>query len=187
MGDIGIYVDSDNNLIEDNTITDCEEAGIYLGGNGNTIRGNTIANSEYGILCEDYSYGNMIYHNNFMNNTEQASDLGSNTWVYMDKGNHWSDYNGTDANNDNTGDTPYTINIALGTCDFAPLIFPCGPLSGDLNYDGIVDVSDLGVAAISFGSHLKHPRWDPASDINDDGLVDMLDMVLIAMNFGKTG
>jgi hypothetical protein len=59
-------------------------------------------------------------------------------------------------------------------------------LSGDLNEDGKVNISDLGLAAASFASYPTHPRWNPAADINSDGKVNMIDLVFIARNFGKT-
>jgi len=34
----------------------------------------------------------------------------ANLWDNGHKGNYWSDYNGTDANHDGTGDTPYIID-----------------------------------------------------------------------------
>jgi parallel beta-helix repeat protein len=186
MGAVGIHVESDNNLIEDNTITDCD-AGICLWkyASNNTIRRNTIINSQCGIYSE-FGGDNAIYHNNFINNTSQAVDQGTNTWNQNGEGNYWSDYNGTDTNQDNVGDTPYNVNITTGTWDNAPLTYMFILLSGDLSEDGKVNIADLSTVAASFGSYPKHPRWNPATDINSDGKVDILDMVLIAKNFGKT-
>jgi parallel beta-helix repeat protein len=185
-GAVGIYVGSDNNIIEDNTITNCE-VGIQLWQyvSGNTIRRNTIVNNKVGILC-DFGSGNTVYHNNFINNMNQTIDMGSNTWDFKGEGNHWSDYNGTDTNKDNRGDTPYNVNVTLGAWDYAPLMAPYVFLPSDLNDDGKVDISDLGLAAASFASYPAHPRWNPAADINSDGKVNMIDLVFIARNFGKT-
>jgi nitrous oxidase accessory protein len=59
-------------------------------------------------------------------------------------------------------------------------------LTGDLNKDGIVDISDIAMAAKAFGSYLGHPRWNPDADLNSDGVVDIVDIATIATNFGKT-
>ena len=63
---------------------------------------------------------------------------------------------------------------------------PHVPLSPDLNYDRVVDIEDLVIAALAFGSYPEHPRWNTLPDINLDGIVDIDDIALIAINFGKT-
>jgi len=47
-----------------------------------------------GCFCEDYPEG------------EEA-----HAWDDGDAGNYWSDYNGTDADSDGIGDTPYVVDI----------------------------------------------------------------------------
>lgn len=59
-------------------------------------------------------------------------------------------------------------------------------LLGDLNGDGGVDIKDIAIAAIAFGSYPSHPRWNPIADINQDGKVDIKDLASIATNFGET-
>ena len=67
-------------------------------------------------------------------------------------------------------------------------------MPGDINGDGVVDGSDLIVAARCFGSYgpdfrypgcKAHPRWNCMADENEDNCTDGLDLVLIARNFGK--
>ena len=137
-GDDGIYMDSfyyvryymydnssftmgnielSNNTISNSTTgicsTDLENA---------TIRENLIQNCSYGIYLQN-SNNNLIYHNNFINNTVQANVTAgyANTWDndYPSGGNYWSDYNGTDlfsgpyqniTGSDFRGDTPYVID-----------------------------------------------------------------------------
>lgn len=57
---------------------------------------------------------------------------------------------------------------------------------GDLNGDGIVDVSDAILAAKAFGSHSGDPNWNPEADLNGDGTVDIFDIIMLARNFGHT-
>ncbi|MEM2954061.1 MAG: NosD domain-containing protein [Candidatus Bathyarchaeia archaeon] len=98
----------------------------------NTITLNTIAkNNGWGIELEGSHKNNIIHHNNFINNTlteklqarvapiwifpgepEPPRLVGgaANFWDDGKEGNYWSDYNGTDTNDDGIGDTPYIIN-----------------------------------------------------------------------------
>ncbi|MCD6485157.1 MAG: hypothetical protein J7L47_08625, partial [Candidatus Odinarchaeota archaeon] len=98
--------------------------GIYLlYSTDNTIRFNDIYNNKYGIYV-DPSENNLIYMNNLINNTYQAYFRGAvhpNSWDNGTFGNYWSDYNGTDANEDGIGDTPYYIND--DNVDHYPLMF----------------------------------------------------------------
>ncbi len=105
--------------------------GLYLnGGSYTTISENIFEyNSVYGLYMSDSSSNVdcMIYHNNFIeNNVSNAFDItGGNVWDngYPSGGNYWDDYNGTDADEDGIGDTPY--NISGGVCqDRYPLMKP---------------------------------------------------------------
>ena len=138
--DIGIRLyDCDNNTITGNTLRS-NNKGMNIDStnvsNKNTIMGNTIdQNVNYGIYIAQ-SNDNLIY-NNYLNNTKNAQDSsGKNYWnttkafgtniangPYIG-GNFWSDYNGTDTNNDSIGDTnvPYNKSIANGG-DYLPLIY----------------------------------------------------------------
>jgi parallel beta-helix repeat protein len=124
-----------NNIISENGKGRWRElsSGIDIvgGGNNNTITGNTIENNCMGIHRIRYPAGNIIYHNNFLNNTLQVSipdDLNDAfTWDYDAEGNFWSDYDGTDSNGDWIGDTPYVINSK--NQDNYPLMSPWSPPS----------------------------------------------------------
>jgi len=128
-------------------------AGIYVSGGGsNTIKGNNLVNNYVGIYfietqknlivgnnivnCSNTFLGsggpaivfwgasnNTIYHNNFINNPQQAyaasfnSPFSVNTWDngYLSGGNYWSDYktkypNAAEIGNTRIGDTAYVID-----------------------------------------------------------------------------
>ena len=99
----------------------------------NEIKDNTIANSTNGIYIYDmYGAGkwdnNLIYHNNFINETTRGYDECVNAWDngYPSGGNYWDNYTGVDDNHDGIGDTPY--NISGGTSqDQYPLMKPFQP------------------------------------------------------------
>jgi hypothetical protein len=57
---------------------------------------------------------------------------------------------------------------------------------GDVNGNNRIDITDIAMAALAFGSYPDHPRWNPQADINQDNIVDIRDLALIAINFGKT-
>ena len=127
---------SGNNSITDNYISN-NDYGIDLwGSSNNRIAGNNISsNNWYGIYLDDSS-NNSIYLNNFIDNRDDVySYYSANVWnsteemtyTYNGKtytsylGNYWSDYTGSDADEDGIGDTPYSIN---GDKDYHPLIIP---------------------------------------------------------------
>ncbi len=74
------------------------------------IYNNSFNNNYFGLRLTN-SYNNTIYHNNFVSNQHQAYDNENNTWSLAPPvgGNYWSDYNGTDADHNGFGDTPYVI------------------------------------------------------------------------------
>ena len=55
---------------------------------------------------------------------------------------------------------------------------------GDVDQNGKVDIIDLGIAALAYGSYSEHDRWNPEADINRDGKIDIIDLALIAKHFG---
>jgi len=103
--------DSSNNAISGNKITNSGR-GIWLGyGSSSTnVSGNTIKSNRYGIELW-YSSNNIIYHNNFVDNTEQAHIVlsPSNVWNNDVEGNYWSNYTGVDSDHDGIGDTPHVL------------------------------------------------------------------------------
>jgi len=151
---IGVAVSYCNpSYVYDNRITQCRW-GLIIGGSGvyifsnsfvgnlgnaiylsdarrNTIRQNNITGcGEWGAIFEfANSSDNLIFQNNFINNTDKARDfawiyeeyvLSTNTWDYGYPlgGNYWSDYNGSDlyqgpfqnvTGSDGIGDDPYFI------------------------------------------------------------------------------
>lgn len=59
-------------------------------------------------------------------------------------------------------------------------------LAGDVNDDGVVDIFDLSILGVAFGSFQGEPEYDPAADLNNDGIVDTRDIVIVSVYFGQT-
>jgi len=109
-----------NNLISDNGKGEFQEysSGIQISSGinskiiyceNNTIFGNTIQNHRIGLWAIRYSEENLFFHNHFINNKKQIS-ASTATWNNSMTKNYWSDYAGTDADNDGVGDIPYIID-----------------------------------------------------------------------------
>jgi parallel beta-helix repeat protein len=60
-------------------------------------------------------------------------------------------------------------------------------IPGDVNADRKVDMKDIGIICLAYGSYPGHPKWNPNADINGDGKVDMRDIGITCLNYGKTG
>jgi len=137
----GIHLDgSDTACISNNNCSTNYRAGIRLHrSNDNSISSNTCSNNRDGILVFfNDSYSNGIYLNNFINNSNNIatqSSMTTNIWsspskieyTYSGKtftnylGNYWSDYDGSDADGDGLGDSPYIIDSDE---DDYPLVMP---------------------------------------------------------------
>ncbi|MFX0176652.1 MAG: nitrous oxide reductase family maturation protein NosD [Candidatus Hodarchaeota archaeon] len=109
----GIFLgDSNNNSIIGNIANSNDFYGIVLSrSHNNTVKQNLIKNKIFGLYIMNFtSHANSIFLNCFINNTNNGYDEGSNYWDNGIKGNYWSDYTGSDSNNDGIGDTPYIID-----------------------------------------------------------------------------
>jgi hypothetical protein len=59
------------------------------------------------------------------------------------------------------------------------------PLPGDVDGDMDVDIDDIYLAALGFGTTPESFRWNERADLNEDGYIGIDDIFLIASNFGK--
>jgi hypothetical protein len=61
----------------------------------------------------------------------------------------------------------------------------CVTISGDINGDFKVSLSDLVLLANAYCSIPGDAKWNPNADINGNGVVDLADLVLMANHYGQ--
>jgi len=71
---------------------------------------------------------------------------------------------------------PFTTSVVYA--------FDPNSISTDVNGDGVVNILDMNVLAIAFGSYPRHLKWNPRADVNDDDLVDIFDLMRVAQDYG---
>jgi len=78
-------------------------------------------------------------------------------------------------------DTEIPYSIVQGTLKIDdPVTIP-----GDLNGDGKVNLADLVILAIAYGSKPGDANWNPAADILGHGEVDLADLAVLANHYGQ--
>lgn len=174
---------SNDTIVSDNIVLGSGWRGIVLcgGSSYNNVSRNTVTSKTEGIALT--GTGNLIYHNNFINNQYQAVMLSSfpNFWNNTIEGNYWSDYNETAFNDYGIGSVPYVIDTQ--NIDYHPLRSPY--MLGDVNHDGRIDIKDVSIIAKAFGAKFGDPSWNPYADIDETGEVTMIDVSISARNFGR--
>jgi hypothetical protein len=142
----GIHVQwGDNSTFFANRVIGCGYGINVDRGSNNLFYANYVANNQIGArMGIDQSsisrqggpnaFQNILYHNNFVDNDVHAIDwnwLGTNYWDNGKEGNYWSDYKGTDNNEDGIGDVSYALNETVSfygsitqSTDLYPLMAP---------------------------------------------------------------
>lgn len=139
---VGIDLSNRGNVtIRHITVKDFGSFGIRLSNSFNcTISENSMMNNGYGIYVNQSS-NNFFHHNNFLSNTKQVYiNNSNNVWDDEVEGNYWSNYTGSDFNNDGIGETPHTLDA--DNVDHHPLIYPISILNAG-TYDSITYVVDI--------------------------------------------
>ncbi|MEF8873925.1 MAG: right-handed parallel beta-helix repeat-containing protein [Candidatus Thermoplasmatota archaeon] len=131
----GVYLSNgaQGNTISKNTVRGNDKTGLYMNaGDSNEITYNSFEENNKGVYIEAGA-NNMIHHNSFIDNIErQAFEAYTGTesgdqWDDGSEGNHWSNYTGSDSDNDGIGDEPYIINSIAGVIEIKdnyPLMEP---------------------------------------------------------------
>ena len=170
-----------NNITENNIISNRNGLFISYLSKYNVISKNRITGNHKGIIFSESS-DNKIYHNNFIDNAEQAYSYASpNIWDdgYPSGGNYWSDYAGVDVksgpnqdqpSSDGIGDTAYVIDA--DNQDNYPLMEPWGVVSGNLQIlkpaNGAVIVGPVNITFTieNTGRNIEFAKGDSANRID---------------------
>jgi hypothetical protein len=176
---VNIY-GSNNTIVNGNVITNGQRA-IALSSDVNaTVSGNTLAHGN-GMLCLYGSTSIRIYHNNFLIDTDNPQFCFSGTqpghfWDngFPSGGDYWSNYTGSDPDNDGIGDTPQPIPGGVYQ-DRYPLMNPNPasiPLTIEFNWTPAYPMT--GQAATFIGSAVGGVapysyNWDFGDGSTDSG------------------
>jgi len=166
---IQIWQSSNNNIVAENTIINCQDHAIrFQYSNDNTVTRNNITRSGCGTSIYG-SNNNIISNNNYVNNTFQFSanedyylTFGHNRSVNTINENYWSDYLGSDENNDGKSDAPYVIDEY--NKDNCPLMMPyqtsselqIEPFPTTLVLASIATVTVVGLGLLVYFKKRKH-------------------------------
>jgi parallel beta-helix repeat protein len=120
----GVYLsNAHENLVFGNNISGpYSNSGVkFRASSANTVFSNILSDCYLGIEFQYAEGRNTIFHNRFEKNDDQVSGLtGSSHFNSSYEGNYWSDYNGTDANQDGIGDVSYVVSA--DSMDYYPLM-----------------------------------------------------------------
>lgn len=207
--DVGVrLVDTTDSRVRNIAIIDTP-FGIHLVSSfNNSIYSNNITDCAFPFSLFETA-GNEIYHNNIMGDYDLP-------WVYFSGdlwdsgypvgGNYWEQYNGSDLylgvnqnveGSDGICDTPYISDVFNGDVNFTdryPLMEPWTPswepilpiLTGDVNFDCVVDIFDVVRVASIYEHTSSDPKWDSYCDLAEAyGLIDIFDIVVVASHYGE--
>jgi len=137
----GLGLGTSNSVVFDNTIVSNTESGIFLSGSKNIIVANEIDSNKYGVYITTQGAApraNEIYHNNFVNNLNNA--FGNSSYLVerwdngsISGGNYWSDYQSTPyvINSNNTDNHPLTTLFDTSSLGNAPSAIPSSPITSN--------------------------------------------------------
>jgi parallel beta-helix repeat protein len=128
-------LNSNDSIIVGTTIMDSSWTGIrFRDSSNNEVHNNIITNNSFGIDITEPSLSNIFYHNNFIDNLNDAWSYAVTTrWDNGAEGNYWSNYTGVDdgSNNrtavDGIGDTHLPHFGGYQAMDYYPLMEPWSP------------------------------------------------------------
>jgi parallel beta-helix repeat protein len=172
---VGVYIRTTKNTLFDNSVSG-NTVGVLLSGSANIITKNYIFDNEMGLFFGfeqvNGSAANIpadieISKNSFINNTNQLTGCvckvynfseATHSWDNGKTGNYWSDYNGTDADNNGIGDTFYRIDV-LNQDRFPLIASPAKPPVPAAKFPFETTAIGVAIAVIAVAAVLVYWRY----------------------------
>jgi len=177
-----LWVNCNDNTIRQNSISYSEIGIFIMDSHNNTLDSNELSDNDHFVVIDGGS-SNRIYHNNVIDTQYRPSIHGApdTMWDNGCEGNYWSNYNGTDLDNDGIGDTYLPWE---GVDNYPLMNLYWNP--GDIDHDLDVDIFDVVKCGLAYGSNPSDPNWNPHCDIaRPYGVINIFDIVTIAASYGE--
>lgn len=85
---------------------------------------------------------------------------------------------------DDNDNCPYHFNPDQADTDMDTKGDRCD-ITGDVQWDCVVNAFDLASVGIAFGSSPGSAGWNPSADVFSDGVVNIFDLAAVAVDFGR--
>jgi len=140
-------------------------------------------------------YSHSIVHTGIPVNADWSNDRNVSMWeawdyawkndYYRQQGNEtpWLDDNGNHQPNYIQGSE--TLDSYDGLLSMETYFGSANLRTADVNNDAIVDIVDVSIVAVAFGSRPGDPKWNPLADLNNDRVIDIIDITHVAIHLGK--
>jgi len=190
---IGLVSYSMNNTVVGNKVTLGQYDGIGLGRycNNNVVACNTLSDNQHGMRLY-LSSESTIYHNNFINNTQQVYIYTSgyaNVWDdgYPSGGNYWSDYeerypDAKELDGSGIWSTPYVIDE--NNQDNYPLMEPWSPIEVPPVEDTEAYIDYVNKTMQNLPDDIFNKPGEDVPDVKDD-FSDLFDDALESIDEGN--
>jgi len=169
----GVRLGGSSNIVELNDIRNCN-TGIVLTGSSHTVIYNDVYYNDKGLTSS--GTGSTIYQNNFIGNSINAEETGTNFFDNGVLGNVWDDYTGVDSDHDGIGDTSYSKNGVLDNFPIMDVYFPPNLIGAEAIYDPpqsklFVTAEIRGLMITNVYAHIKNSQGIFIDQISlyDDG------------------
>ena len=102
-------------------------------------------------------------------------------WTALDEGKTGVTFQ-IDSNSDGTFETNLTTGLTLTQNE---LMQAETIRKMDINTDGIVNIQDITLVALAYGTTPTEARWNERADMDDSKTINIFDVTIIAKNFGQ--